>query len=131
MSRRLSRIQGKPEYLNFNGEVVGYGADDLRVELIPCWLARVIISARHYSGRFVNNSYLHLGVYDGRELVGVMQFGYALNPSSGKRVVHGTGNREYMELNRLWVHDKMPKNTESRCISYAIKMIKALHPSVQ
>ena len=128
---KKSRTLGKPAPVTFNSEIVGYGADDLRVETIPCWLARVIVSTKHYSKRFVNNSYLHVGVYEGRELVGVMQWGYALNPNSGRRVVHNTANREYMELNRLWIHDKMPKNTESRVISYALKLIKLLHPQVQ
>lgn len=125
-----SRTVGKPAPVIEAEQYIGYGADDLRVETIPCWLARAVIMTKHYSGRVVNNSYLHIGIYAGRELVGVMQWGYALNPNSGRRVVHGTGNREYMELNRLWVHDKMPKNTESRVISYSLKLIKLIHPSV-
>ena len=131
MPRKESKTIGKPEFIHEKGLVVGYGTRDLRVETIPCWLARVIICAKHYSHRIVNNSYLHLGVFSERELVGVMQWGYALNPNSGARVVKGTGNREYMELNRLWLHDKMPRNSESRAISYALKTIKQTHPSVQ
>ncbi|MEA1063955.1 protein mom [Erwinia sp. HR93] len=126
-----SRVLTKPEPIMYDGQVVGYGSHELRVETIPCWLARAIVVAKHYSGRFVNNSYLHLGVFSGRDLVGVLQFGYAMNPSSGRRVVLGTGNKEYMELNRMWLHDCMPRNSESRAISYAIKAIKQLHPSVQ
>lgn len=64
-------------------------------------------------------------------MVGVMQLGYALNPNSGAKVVAGTGDREYMKLNRLWLHDDMPKNSESRAISYALKTIKLLYPQVQ
>ncbi|MCW2480473.1 protein mom [Candidatus Symbiopectobacterium sp. NZEC135] len=131
MYKNSSRILKKPEIITHKGVVVGYGSPELRVETIPCWLARVIVTSRHYSGRFVNNSYLHLGVFSERELVGVMQWGYALNPNSGARVVSGTGNRQYMELNRLWLHDKMPKNSESRAISYALKVIKQLFPDVQ
>ncbi|WP_149570762.1 protein mom [Serratia marcescens] len=126
----VSRACGKPAPIVYAGETVGYGCDDLHVATIPVWLARLVISHFHYSKRVVNNSYLHLGIFDGRELVGVMQWGYAMNPSSGARVVTGTGNREYMELNRLWVHDRMPRNTESRAISYALKTIKLLYPAV-
>ena len=126
-----SRVLTKPEPILYDGQIVGYGSKELRVETIPCWLARAIVINKHYSGRFVNNSYLHLGVFSGRELVGVMQWGYALNPNSGQRVVSGTGNREYMELNRLWLHDCMPRNSESRAISYSLKVIKLLYPSVQ
>lgn len=127
---KTSKIITPPKTIKYGDTVVGYGSDELRVETIPCWLARVIIANKHYSKRFVNNSYLHLGVFSGRDLVGVMQWGYALNPNSGSRVVEGTGNREYMELNRLWLHDCMPRNSESRAISYALKAIKLLYPSV-
>lgn len=128
---KVSKAVGKPAPITYDDKIVGYGCSDLYVATIESWLARTIISRFHYSKSFVNNSYLHLGVFFGRDLVGVMQWGYALNPSSGGRVVIGTGNREYMELNRLWVHNRMPKNTESRVISYSLKAIKLLHPSVQ
>ena len=127
----VSRAVGHPQPVLHDSRVVGFGCADLRVEVIPCWLARVIITAKHYSRRVVNNSYFHVGCFAGRELVGVLQWGYALNPASGKRVVFGTGNREYMELNRMWVHDCMPRNTESRVVSYSIKLIKILHPQIQ
>ncbi len=131
MKKFTSRVLIKPDIIKYNGSVVGYGSPELRVETIPVWLARAIVVNKHYSGRFVNNSYLHLGVFSGRDIVGVLQFGYALNPASGKRVVEGTGNREYMELNRMWLHDCMPRNSESRAISYSLKTIKLLYPCVQ
>ncbi|EDX2467219.1 protein mom [Salmonella enterica] len=128
---KKSRILTKPCVIEYEGRIVGYGSRELRVETISCWLARTIIQTKHYSRRFVNNSYLHLGVFSGRELVGVLQWGYALNPSSGRRVVLETDNRGYMELNRMWLHDDMPRNSESRAISYALKTIRLLHPSVE
>lgn len=130
-SEKKSRILTRPEPVMHDGHIIGYGSRELRVETISHWLARAVIVSKHYSRRFVNNSYLHLGVFSGRELVGVMQWGYALNPNSGKRVVLDTGNREYMELNRMWLHDCMPRNSESRAISYALKTIRLLHPQVQ
>lgn len=81
----VSRASGKPAPIVYAGETVGFGCDDLHVATIPVWLARLVISHFHYSKRVVNNSYLHLGIFDGRELVGVMQWGYAMNPSSGAR----------------------------------------------
>lgn len=126
-----SRKSTTPNEVLFQGEFIGYGCPELRVEVIECWLARLVICAKHYSQRFVNNSYLHLGVFSGKDLVGVLQWGYALNPNSGKRVVLGTANREYMELNRMWLHDRMPRNSESRAISYSIKVIRRLYPQVQ
>ncbi len=81
----VSRASGKPAPIVYAGETVGYGCDDLHVATIPVWLARLVISHFHYSKRVVNNSYLHLGIFDGRELVGVMQWGYAMNLFSFKR----------------------------------------------
>lgn len=113
-------------------QIVGYGCNELYVAAIECWLARLIISSKHYSHRFVNNSYLHLGVFAGRDnLVGVLQFGYAMNPASGRNIVIGTENRGYMELNRMWIHDSQPHNTESRVISYALRYIRQVYPSVK
>ncbi|MGL4722894.1 MAG: protein mom [Scandinavium sp.] len=129
--QKKSRVLTPPAPVTYDGKVVGYGSRELRVEVISCWLARSIIATKHYSKRFVNNSYLHLGVFSDRDLVGVLQWGYALNPNSGRRVVLDTGNREYMELNRMWLHDDMPRNSESRAISYSLKAIKLLYPSVQ
>ncbi|WP_315707416.1 protein mom [Brenneria uluponensis] len=127
----VSRSVGNPVPVIYAGETVGFGCSDLHVAKIPVWLARLVICNFHYSKRVVNNSYLHLGIFCGRDLVGVMQWGYAMNPSSASKIVTGTGNKQYMELNRLWVHDRMPRNTESRSISYALKTIKLLYPAVE
>ncbi|HCJ0148102.1 TPA: protein mom [Salmonella enterica subsp. enterica serovar Infantis] len=131
MPKTSKKLSPRTVIRDTQNQIVGYGCSELRVETISCWLARTIITAFHYSHRFVNNSYLHIGVFADRDLVGVLQFGYALNPNSGSRVVTGTGNREYMELNRMWIHDSQPRNTESRVISYALKLIKLIHPSVK
>ena len=37
---------------------------------------------------------------------------------------------EYLELNRMWLSDVAPRNSESRAISYAIKYIRRACPSV-
>ncbi len=58
---KKSRILTKPCVIEYEGRIVGYGSRELRVETISCWLARTIIQTKHYSRRFVNNSYLHLG----------------------------------------------------------------------
>ncbi|HYI27571.1 MAG TPA: hypothetical protein VD863_06935 [Bradyrhizobium sp.] len=77
-------------------------------------LANEIITANHYSRKIVNNTYVHLGVIIAGEMLGVLQLGYALNPASGATIVPGTGNRAYLELNRMWLDDRAPRNSESR-----------------
>jgi hypothetical protein len=112
------------------GEVVGFGNSDFRVQEIDRDIANDIIDKNHYSHKHYNLSYIHLGVYIKDDRVGVLQFGYALNPASGGSIVPGTKNDEYLELNRMWLDDSAPRNSESRAISYSIKYIKRKYPKV-
>jgi len=78
----------------------------------------------HYSGKVVNNSSLHFGVFlDGR-LHGVMSYGPSLDKSKLIGLVEGTGWNEFLELNRMAFDSVLPRNSESRAISQSIKLIK-------
>ena len=121
------------EQAEFFGErrCTGFGASDFSVREIHRDRANAIIKRNHYSGKIVNNAYVHLGVFMDSELVGVLQFGYAMNPASGRSVVRDTENDEYLELNRMWLDDFAPRNSESRAISYALKYIRKAWPKVR
>ena len=108
----------------------GFGCRSFYVAQLPCKDARGIITRFHYSHRVVNNSYLHLGVYLDGALEGILQFGYMLNPARAGKVVEDTVQGQYMELNRMWLSDEAPRNSESRAISYAIKYIRRACPTV-
>jgi len=90
--------------------VIGFGADDFKVREIERDKANRIIKKNHYSKKYYSATYIHLGVFMDDALVGVLQFGYAMNPASGGSVVAGTGLDEYLELNRMWLHDRAPRN---------------------
>lgn len=119
-----------PEYLLSPSGVQGFGRRGFYVAAIPRALAVEVVLAKHYSHRIVNNSYVHLGVFMGGQLVGVLQLGYALNPSAMGKVVEGTGNTEYLELNRMWLDDIAPRNSESQALSYTIKYLRKACPEV-
>ncbi|MFW5499574.1 MULTISPECIES: hypothetical protein [unclassified Maridesulfovibrio] len=119
----------KKGYIHGTKAVAGFGNRDYYVMKIPVAEARNIIIKHHYSHRIVNNSYVHLGVFMDGNLVGVLQFGYALNPHRANSIVADTVVGEYLELNRMWLSDEAPRNSESKAISYAIKYIKAAIPS--
>lgn len=126
------RTEGEKSYIvNDAGIVVGFGDAAYHVKEIPSKLARDTIRAKHYSKTIVNNSYVNLGVFWRGDFVGCLQFGYAMNPNSGRRVVAGTENRQYLELNRMWVTDAVPGNGESMAIAYAIRFVRARYPGVQ
>lgn len=105
-------------------DVIGFGNDDLYIEEIDRDIANDIIRKNHYSHKIYNATYIHLGVYYKKELVGILQYGYAMNPASAPSVVKTTAMDEYLELNRMWISDVAPRNTESQAISYSIKYIK-------
>ena len=95
-----------PGYIEGSLGLAGFGTRNFYVATIPRPQAVEIILANHYSGSIVNNCYVHLGVFIKGELLGVMQFGYMMNPRRMEKVVAGTGVTEYLELNRMWLDDK-------------------------
>jgi len=90
--------------------------------------ANRIIKALHYSGKVVNNSQLHLGVFMGARCGGAMQFGPSLDKRKIVGLVKGTLWNEFLELNRLAFADWLPRNGESRAIGYAMRFIKKTYP---
>lgn len=112
-------------------EIIGFGTDDFYVKEIERDLANDIIIKNHYSGKFYNATYIHLGLFISGDLLGVLQYGYAMNPASCKSVVQDTEMDEYLELNRMWLDDKATKNSESKAISYSIKYIRGKYPKIR
>lgn len=118
-------------YIMGSQALAGFGNKRFYIAMIERAEANRIIVANHYSGRFVSNSYIHLGVFLDGALRGVLQFGYALNPVAGARkIVADTLVDQYLELNRMWLDDIAPRNSESRALSYAFKFIKRACPRV-
>ena len=114
-------------------DIIGYGTDDFYVIEIPKQISKDIIIKNHYSHKVCNDAttHIHLGCYINGELLGCLQFGYAMNPQSGGSLVTGTELNQYKELNRMWFDDKAKKNTESKAISYSIKYIKGKYKTVK
>ena len=119
------------QFIRGERAVAGYGSRRLHVVKIPCSRARAAIRENHYAGTVVANSYVHLGVYVDGRFAGALQFGYAMNPARASKVVSGTGARDYLELNRMWLADWAPRNSESQAISCAIHYIRAVMPQVR
>jgi len=114
-------------------DIIGYGTDEFYVKEIPKHISKEIIIKNHYSHKVCNDAttHIHLGCYINEELLGCLQFGYAMNPQSASSVVEGTKLNQYKELNRMWFDDKAKKNTESKAISYSIKYIKGKFKEVK
>ena len=115
---------GKPE-------IIGYSNGNLEVREIERERADAIIIKNHYSHKVYNASYIHLGVFIDNNLVGVLQYGSAMNPASGNSVVEGTQIENFLELNRMWIDDSAGNTSESQAISCSIRYIKHRYPKVK
>lgn len=100
------------------------------MRLIARDVANDIIRRNHYSRTVFPNSLEHMGVFIGPDMVGVLQWGQAMNPASGSSIVPGLTVDRWRELNRMWVDDVAPRNTESRAISYSIKLLRRRIPGL-
>jgi len=112
-------------------ELLGFGSKDFYIKEIDRKLANKVIVKNHYSKKFYNATYIHLGLFVNEELQGVLQYGYAMNPASCGSVVEGTEQNEYLELNRMWIADNVGEYPESRAISYSLKYIRRKYPKIK
>ena len=112
-------------------EVVGFGNDEFCVMKIDRKLAVKTIKEHHYSKKVVNTSFLHLGIFIKKQFMGVLQFGYLFNPTYHSKIVKGGDSENAMELNRMWLNDKAKKNSESKAVSYALKLVKIFYPKIK
>jgi len=106
-------------------------AKDIQLRPIDAKTANALVKRVHYSGKVVNNSQLHIGVFLNRKLEGAMQFGPSLDKRKMLGLVSGTGWNEFLELNRMAFSDALARNSESRAIGIAMKLIKKHAPHVK
>lgn len=107
------------------------GAKDITLKPVKASEANETIKRLHYSGKVVQNSQLHIGVFlDGR-LEGAMQFGPSLDKRKIQGLVANTGWNEFIELNRMAFSDRLPRNSESRAIAIAMKLLKKYAPQIK
>jgi hypothetical protein len=107
------------------------GAKEIVLKPIQSTTANEACRRWHYSGKVVNNSCLHFGVFWHGKLEGVMQFGPSLDKRKMLGLVEGTGWHEFLELNRMAFSDVLPRNSESRALAISMKLIRKNAPQVK
>jgi hypothetical protein len=106
-------------------------AKDIVVKPISRADADRIVKSCHYSGKVVQNSQLHFGVFLNGKCGGAMQFGPSLDKRKIQGLVECTGWNNFIELNRMAFSDWLPRNSESRAISVAMKLIRKSYPHIE
>jgi hypothetical protein len=106
-------------------------AKDIHVAPISSQDANDLVKRVHYSGRVVQNSQLHLGVFLNGKLEGAMQFGNPIDKRKVLPFVKDTKWNDMLELNRMAFSDVLPRNSESRALGIAMRMIKKHYPNIE
>lgn len=106
-------------------------AKDIHVAPISQKDAATLVKRVHYSGKIVNNSQLHFGVFLNNKLEGVMSFGASMDKRRVCALVEGTLWNNFLELNRMAFSEALPRNSESRALSIAFKLIKKHYPNIE
>ena len=109
---------------------------DIRLKVIPSKIANRFVKKWHYSGSVVQNSVLHFGAFLNNQLHGVLQYGNSIDKRNTIGFVDtgmsvNKGWNSFLELNRMAFDDYLPKNSESRCISISIKLLKKKAPHIK
>src|SRR5574338_773367 len=99
-------------------------AKDVRIEPIASADARRIITRLHYSGKVKNNSQLHLGAFLGGRCLGAMSFGPPNDRGNMLHLVSGSRWSDVLELNRMAFDDALPRNSESRALAVAMRLLR-------
>ena len=104
---------------------------EIELKVIPAKIANDFVKKHHYSGKVVNNSFLHFGAFLDKRLHGVMSFGHSLDKAKTQKLVKNTGWNEFCELNRMAFDDYLPRNSESYCIGKALRLLKKNAPHLK
>jgi len=106
-------------------------AKDIIVKPITAQAANAVVKRIHYSGKVVPNSQLHFGVFLGDKLEGAMSFGPSMDKRKMLGLVKNTGWNGFLELNRMAFSDLLPRNSESRAMAVAFKLIRKHYPHIE
>lgn len=106
-------------------------AKDIIVKIVPAAIANDFVKKHHYSGKSCTTSIVHFGAFLDNKLHGIMSFGNPIDKRKVLPLVKNTGWNEMLELNRMAFDDYLPRNSESRCFSIAIKLLKKNAPHIK
>ena len=106
-------------------------AKELIVKPINSTAANAFVKKHHYSGKVVANSQLHFGVYLKDRLEGVMSFGPPINKKGTINIVRDTQWSGMIELNRMAFSEKLPRNSESRAMAVAFRLMRKHYPQIE
>lgn len=106
-------------------------AKDIVIKPISAQAANALVKRVHYSGKVVANSQLHFGAFLNGRLEGAMSFGPPINKKGTIGAVRDTKWSGMIELNRMAFSDKLPRNSESRALAVAFRLMRNHYPQIE
>jgi hypothetical protein len=91
-------------------------------------VVRKLIEENHYSHKCTPNHFLSFDINNG---LGAIQLGFGIRPHIKSSVSKLIDKKNYCEFDRMWVDDKLPKNSESQIISLLLRYIKIKYPEIK
>lgn len=108
------------------------GEPALYIEEITLADAAAFVKQHHYSKVMPKLSKVVFGLFDSTRLVGVITFGWGVRPQETiKKLFPSLSVADYLEIGKLCLLDELPKNSESRFISAAIRCLKLVRPDLK
>jgi hypothetical protein len=107
-----------------------FTAKDIVIKVIDSASSRRVVERYHYSGKCVQNSQIHFGVFLNGKLEGALQFGPSMDRVRMAQNL-GIGFNESLELNRMALSDNCPKNSESRALGICLRLLKKTYPHLK
>lgn len=99
-------------------------AKDMVLRPITAQEANALVRRVHYSGKVDTRSQIHIGAFLNGKLEGAMQFGPSIDKRKTIGLVEGTKWNEFIDLHRLAFTDNLPRNSESRALAIAMRMLR-------
>lgn len=106
-------------------------AKSLILRPVSSKVANECVKRIHYSGKVVQNSQMHIGVFWSGKMEGAMSFGPPLDKRKTAGLVRGSRWQHFCELNRMAFSDRLPRNSESRALGVAFRLLRRHKPALK
>lgn len=106
-------------------------AKDIVLRPISSKDAIALVRRVHYSGKVDPRSQIHIGVFYNGRLEGALQFGPSIDKRKTIGLVADTAWNGFIELNRMAFSSALPRNSESRALAIAMRIIRKHAPHLE
>jgi len=98
---------------------------------IPRNIGNEYIKRYHYTHKVCTGTKWTLGVIINGEIKGIIQLGTGVQPKATEQWVKGTNKGEWVELNRNWLAEDLPHNSESKVMGLMFQWLRVNQPHIK